>query len=108
MVGAFDNYEGAEVETDTNVLNEDVRARTSPCGHDVLVEDVPAEDVDGDVLNYVPNKDLMSGTSSTGRSLLGTSSSGHNVPVRDVLVGDVLGRDVLDGDVLDGDVLEWT
>ena len=39
-------YEGAEVETDTNVLNEDVRARTSPCGHDVLGRDV----LDGDVL----------------------------------------------------------
>ncbi len=31
-------YEGAEVETDINVLDGDICPRTSPCGHDALVE----------------------------------------------------------------------
>ena len=46
-------YEGAEVETDTNVLNEDVRARTSLNGHHVLAGDVLGRDVHvGDVLKW--------------------------------------------------------
>ncbi len=46
-------YKGAEVETDTNVLNEDVRARTSLCGHDVLAGDILGRDVHvGDVLEW--------------------------------------------------------
>ncbi len=62
-------YEGAEVETDTNVLNEDVRARTSPCGHDVLA--------------------------GAGTSMSGTSMNGHNVLAGDVLDGDVPGKDIM-------------
>ena len=42
-------YEGAEVETDINVLDRDICLRTSICGHDVPAEDIiieedPAED----------------------------------------------------------------
>ena len=45
-------YEGAEVETDINVLDGDICLRTSLCGHNVLAEDVPAKDV--------PVEDMMS------------------------------------------------
>ena len=57
--GRFQNtiYEGAEVETDINVLDGEICPRTSLCGHvaptkDILVEDVSAEDI--------PVEDMMS------------------------------------------------
>ncbi len=69
-------YEGAEVETDINVLDRDIWPRTSLCEHDVpaedvLVEDVPAEDV--------PAEDLSSTWTSPSRR-----------PDRDVLGGDIM------------------
>ena len=93
-------YDGAEVETDINVLDGDICPRTSLCGHDVpSVEDmmstqglyVLVEDVlGGDVLG----KQSSSGTFPSRTSSTGTSSAGISCPHRDVLNGDVLDGDM--------------
>ncbi len=77
-------YEGAEVETDINVLDGDICPRMSLCVHDVLVEDVPAEDVTvEDMMSTKGLYDLLRMSPSRTASVE-TSSSRTWCPHRDI------------------------
>ena len=100
-------YEGAEVETDINVLEGDICPRTSLCGHDVPAEDVHAEDVPVEDVPFedmmstpglyvfaedIPIEDILPRTSCPSADIM--SSMGTLYPHRDILNGDVFGGDI--------------